>query len=133
MHSLAAQLIGGPTVLLEYAGLRWLTDPALSPPGHYGWLEKTAGPALEPVAYAITTPFENGADAEVRQGDTIIRAAQAGLPRLILASVPAADRAPLPRGRLVALLRVGLQPSGQSRCKREQLMTLIPPLRSSRR
>jgi L-ascorbate metabolism protein UlaG (beta-lactamase superfamily) len=47
MHSLSAQLIGRPTVLLEYAGLRWLTDPALSPPGHYGWLEETAGPALD--------------------------------------------------------------------------------------
>ena len=49
------------------------------------------------MAYAITTPFENGADAEVRQGDTIIRAAaQAGLPWLILASVAAADRAAVP-------------------------------------
>ena len=44
------------------------------------------------MAYAITTPFENGADAEVRQGDTA--AAQAGLPWLILASVAAADRLP---------------------------------------
>jgi L-ascorbate metabolism protein UlaG (beta-lactamase superfamily) len=48
MYSLSAQLIGGPTVLLEYAGLRWLTDPALSLPGRYGWLEKTSGPALDP-------------------------------------------------------------------------------------
>lgn len=46
MHSLHAQLIRGPTLLLEYAGLRWLSDPTLSPPGHYGWLEKTTGPAL---------------------------------------------------------------------------------------
>src|SRR5471030_2176934 len=47
MRSVSAQLIGGPTVLLGYAGLRWLTDPALSPPGRYGWLEKTTGPALD--------------------------------------------------------------------------------------
>jgi hypothetical protein len=46
MHSLSAQLIGGPTVLLEYAGVRWLTDPALSPPGRYGWLENS-GPAFD--------------------------------------------------------------------------------------
>jgi hypothetical protein len=58
----AAQLIGGPTVLLEYAGLRWLTAPALSPPGRYGWLEKTAGPALDPrrltssCSHTINTP-----------------------------------------------------------------------------
>jgi L-ascorbate metabolism protein UlaG (beta-lactamase superfamily) len=46
MTSLSAQLIGGPTILLEYAGLHWLTDPTLSQPGHYGWLDKTTGPAL---------------------------------------------------------------------------------------
>jgi L-ascorbate metabolism protein UlaG (beta-lactamase superfamily) len=44
-------LVGGPTAVLEYAGLRWLTDPALSPPGEYaGGLVKTTGPALEPEA-----------------------------------------------------------------------------------
>jgi uncharacterized protein YbjT (DUF2867 family) len=49
------------------------------------------------VAYAVTTPFEEGRDAEVRQGEAIIRAAvQAGLPWLILASVAAADRAEVP-------------------------------------
>ena len=63
-----------------------------------------------PVAYAITTPFENGPDAEVRQGDTIIRAAaQAGLPWLLLASVAAADRAAVPhfqsKARVEARLR----------------------------
>ncbi len=44
-------LVGGPTAVLEYAGLRWLTDPALSPPGEYaGGLVKTTGPAIEPEA-----------------------------------------------------------------------------------
>jgi uncharacterized protein YbjT (DUF2867 family) len=63
-----------------------------------------------PVAYAITTPFENGADAEVRQGDTIIRAAtQAGLPWLILASVAAADRAPVPHFRSKARIEAQLR------------------------
>jgi uncharacterized protein YbjT (DUF2867 family) len=63
-----------------------------------------------PVAYAITTPFEDGPDAEVHQGATIIRAAvQAGLPWLILASVAAADRAAVPhfqsKARIEARLR----------------------------
>jgi L-ascorbate metabolism protein UlaG (beta-lactamase superfamily) len=41
-------LVGGPTAVLEYAGVRWLTDPALSPPGEYaGGLVKTTGPAIE--------------------------------------------------------------------------------------
>lgn len=45
--SLAIQLVGGPTAILEYGGLRWLTDPALSPPGEYGGLTKLTGPALD--------------------------------------------------------------------------------------
>jgi L-ascorbate metabolism protein UlaG (beta-lactamase superfamily) len=45
--ALAIQLVGGPTAILEYEGLRWLTDPALSPPGDYGGLTKLTGPALD--------------------------------------------------------------------------------------
>jgi L-ascorbate metabolism protein UlaG (beta-lactamase superfamily) len=46
--TLTAQLVGGPTAVLEYGGLRWLTDPALSAPGEYkGGLVKTTGPALD--------------------------------------------------------------------------------------
>jgi uncharacterized protein YbjT (DUF2867 family) len=63
-----------------------------------------------PVAYAITTPFEDGADAEVRQGEAIIRAAvEARLPWLIFASVAAAGRAEVPhfqsKARIEARLR----------------------------
>lgn len=48
--------------------------------------------------YAVTTPFSpGGTDAEVEQGESIVTAAeQAGLPWLVLASVAAADRAPVP-------------------------------------
>lgn len=49
MATLTARLVGGPTAVLEYAGLRWLTDPTLSPPGEYaGGLVKTTGPAFAP-------------------------------------------------------------------------------------
>jgi L-ascorbate metabolism protein UlaG (beta-lactamase superfamily) len=44
---LGVQLVGGPTAILEFGGLRWLTDPALSPPGEYGGLTKLTGPALD--------------------------------------------------------------------------------------
>ncbi len=46
--------IGGPTALIEFGGLRLLTDPTFDPPGgHYrfGWgtsSDKLAGPALAP-------------------------------------------------------------------------------------
>lgn len=47
---LTVTLIGGPTVLIEYAGLRLLTDPTFDPPGLYREapvrFEKTSGPAL---------------------------------------------------------------------------------------
>lgn len=44
-------LIGGPTALIEYGGLRWLTDPTLSPPGEQAdGLTKTTPPALVPGA-----------------------------------------------------------------------------------
>jgi L-ascorbate metabolism protein UlaG (beta-lactamase superfamily) len=48
MPTLAATFVGGPTAVLEYAGLRWLTDPTFSAPGEYAGLTKTTGPALGP-------------------------------------------------------------------------------------
>lgn len=43
--------------------------------------------------FALTTPFESGADAEVGQGDNIIAAAMsAGVPHLVFSSVASADR-----------------------------------------
>lgn len=44
---LGIQLVGGPTAILEYGGIRWLMDPALSPPGDYGGLTKLTGPAFD--------------------------------------------------------------------------------------
>ncbi len=54
MSELAATYLGGPTVLLEYAGLRILTDPTFDEPGSYPdpdggqALVKTRGLALQP-------------------------------------------------------------------------------------
>ena len=50
--------------------------------------------------YAVTTPFEHGAEDEQRQGESIINAAsESGLEWLILASVAASERAPVPHFR----------------------------------
>jgi uncharacterized protein YbjT (DUF2867 family) len=50
--------------------------------------------------YAVTTPFANGADEEERQGETIVAAAvEAALGWLLLASVAAAVKAPVPHFR----------------------------------
>ncbi len=46
--------VGGPTALLDWGGVRLLTDPGFDPPGEYATgpavLRKTAGPALSPEA-----------------------------------------------------------------------------------
>jgi L-ascorbate metabolism protein UlaG (beta-lactamase superfamily) len=45
--ALTVLLVGGPTAVLEYAGLRLLTDPTFDPPGdHEGGLRKLTGPAV---------------------------------------------------------------------------------------
>ena len=45
--SLSVLLVGGPTAVLEYAGLRLLTDPTFDPPGEQaGGLTKLTGPAV---------------------------------------------------------------------------------------
>lgn len=61
--------LGGPTVLLEYAGLRILTDPTFDPPGEYAnpgssTLVKTAGPglpvaAIEPIDVILLSHHEH--------------------------------------------------------------------------
>lgn len=45
-HDVTATLIGGPTVLLRYAGLTILTDPTFDAPGTIDGLAKLAGPAI---------------------------------------------------------------------------------------
>jgi L-ascorbate metabolism protein UlaG (beta-lactamase superfamily) len=40
-------LVGGPTALFQHASLRWMTDPAFSPPGDYDYLTKLTGPAID--------------------------------------------------------------------------------------
>ena len=52
-HSLRITLVGGPTAVLDYGGMRFITDPTFDPPGSYEprpgvTLSKTGGPALSP-------------------------------------------------------------------------------------
>jgi uncharacterized protein YbjT (DUF2867 family) len=60
--------------------------------------------------YAVTTPFSGGPGEEERQGANIIAAAQqVELPWLVLASVAAADRAPVPHFRSKARIESRLR------------------------
>jgi uncharacterized protein YbjT (DUF2867 family) len=63
-------------------------------------------------AYAVTTPFEGGPAAEVRQGEQIIAAAtQVQLPWLILASVASATDADVPHFKSKARIEERLRQS----------------------
>jgi L-ascorbate metabolism protein UlaG (beta-lactamase superfamily) len=74
---LSIQLVGGPTAILEYGGLRWLTDPALSPPGEYGGLTKLTGPALDVTAQ---DPIDVVLVSHHHHADNLDPAGQAFLP-----------------------------------------------------
>lgn len=49
---ISVQTVGGPTIIIEAAGLRFMTDPTFDPPGSYRAetapepLSKTTGPAI---------------------------------------------------------------------------------------
>jgi uncharacterized protein YbjT (DUF2867 family) len=63
-------------------------------------------------AYAVTTPFEGGAEEELRQGEQIIASAtRARLPWLILASVASAADADVPHFRSKARIEQALRQS----------------------
>ena len=71
-------LIGGPTAVFVYGGLRWLTDPTFSPPGSYDNLHKTAGPALAPEAIE---PIDVVLLSHDEHGDNLDPAGRVFLPR----------------------------------------------------
>ncbi len=73
-------LIGGPTAILailEYAGLRWLTDPALSPPGEYAASDHAAD-AAEILGARVVAPLHFEGWTHFTQGSDTLRAAFAG-------------------------------------------------------
>jgi L-ascorbate metabolism protein UlaG (beta-lactamase superfamily) len=85
-------LVGGPTAVLEYAGLTWLTDPALSPPGEYaGGLVKTTGPAIELEALP---PIDVVLLSHEHHSDNLDPAGREFLPRAgrVLTTVQGAER-----------------------------------------
>jgi L-ascorbate metabolism protein UlaG (beta-lactamase superfamily) len=41
-------VLGGPTTVIDYGGVRVVSDPTFDPPGSHGYLTKTEGPAMPP-------------------------------------------------------------------------------------
>jgi L-ascorbate metabolism protein UlaG (beta-lactamase superfamily) len=87
---LSIQLVGGPTAILEYGGLRWLTDPALSPPGAYGGLTKLTGPAFDITEH---DPIDVVLLSHHHHADNLDPAGRAFLPsaKRVLSTTTAAD------------------------------------------
>lgn len=85
-------LVGGPTAILGYGGLRWLTDPSLSRPGEYaGGLVKTTGPALE---QAAIEPIDVVLLSHEQHSDNLDPAGREFLPRAgrVLTTTQGAER-----------------------------------------
>ncbi|RJF43118.1 MBL fold metallo-hydrolase [Actinomyces sp. 2119] len=51
-HDTGFLVVGGPTVVIDVAGLRIVSDPTFDPPTDYGLLRKTRGPAVPAQALA---------------------------------------------------------------------------------
>jgi L-ascorbate metabolism protein UlaG (beta-lactamase superfamily) len=86
-ETLTITLIGGPTALLEVAGLRLLTDPTFDAPGEYAsgsvTLTKTAGPALEVAALGRIDAVLLSHDQHADNLDPSGRAVLATVPRVL--------------------------------------------------
>ena len=91
MTDISVTLVGGPTALIEYAGLRWLTDPTFSDPGTYEGLTKTT-------ALALTTAEVGAIDVVLlshdQHSDNLDPAGRAFLPSAgqVLTTVAGAER-----------------------------------------
>ena len=76
-------VVGGPTVVIDVAGTRFVVDPTFDAPGDYGALHKTAGPTVPAEAVAdvnvVLVSHADHADNLDRSGRDVALAA----PRLI--------------------------------------------------
>jgi L-ascorbate metabolism protein UlaG (beta-lactamase superfamily) len=68
----AAMVVGGPTTVLDFGGLRIVSDPTFDAPGPHGYLTKTTGPAITvdqigPVDLVLVS-HDNHADNFERSG-----------------------------------------------------------------
>ncbi|GAA2088254.1 MBL fold metallo-hydrolase [Pseudolysinimonas kribbensis] len=88
-------LIGGPTLLIEVAGIRILTDPTFDPPGEYpsgpSVLVKTTGPALTPEQVGAVDVVLLSHDQHPDNLDAAGRAFLATVP-LVVTTTAAAER-----------------------------------------
>lgn len=104
MPGLTATYLGGPTVLLEYAGLTILTDPTFDAPAEYpdpdgAGLVKTRGPALDvaalPPVHLVLLSHHEHEDNLDTSGAALVRS---GIPTLTTPAAATAFALPAVRG-----------------------------------
>ncbi len=112
-------LVGGPTALVDYAGLRWLTDPTLSEPGTYDGLTKTTAPRLGP---AELEPVDVILLSHDQHADNLDPAGREFLPRAgrVLTTVAGAER--------LGGLATGLEPWTELKVGGDVTVTAVPAL-----
>lgn len=94
---ISVQLVGGPTVVIEIGGLRFVTDPTFDPPGTYDVggriLTKTAVPAMAPEDIGTVDAVLLSHDQHVDNLDVKGRAWMSGV-QTVFTTTEAAGRIP---------------------------------------
>ena len=92
--SVSLTLVGGPTALLDYGGLRLLTDPTFSPPGEYEVAPGRSLTKTEPPALAAPTDLDAVLLSHDQHPDNLDPAGRAVLDTapLVITTIAAAGR-----------------------------------------
>jgi L-ascorbate metabolism protein UlaG (beta-lactamase superfamily) len=90
-HPFAIGVIGGPTVVIDYGGVRFVSDPTFDEPRDYGPYRKLAGPAVPPERLGVADVVLVSHDLHLDNFDEAGRAVAAVAP-LVLTGPQAAGR-----------------------------------------
>jgi L-ascorbate metabolism protein UlaG (beta-lactamase superfamily) len=85
VHDFAVGVVGGPTVVIDYAGVRIVSDPTFDPAGDYGPYHKSAGPAVTTDELGHVDVVLLSHDSHVDNFDNLGRQFAAGAPVLLTA------------------------------------------------
>ncbi|MDT5337187.1 MAG: hypothetical protein QOD90_2692 [Mycobacterium sp.] len=79
----AVSVLGGPTVVVDVAGLRIVMDPTFDPPGPHAYLTKTAGPTVAAATLGVVDVVLVSHDDHPDNLDDAGRALALSVPRVI--------------------------------------------------
>lgn len=94
----AISVLGGPTTVIDIAGLRIVVDPTFDPPGPHAYLTKTAGPAVPAAALGPVDVVLLSHDDHPDNFDGAGRALTLSVPRILTNPGAAQRLGPSARG-----------------------------------